>query len=114
MRHTVLTGLAPLIGLLVVARVDEPKTPAEKFQALVKAQQKAQRDFSDAYGPIVKRWNVNAWPTLYLLDGKGVVRFKGDYLHTHSVRTGKDGKPEQYSSLDDAVELLVKEAEKKS
>jgi thiol-disulfide isomerase/thioredoxin len=74
------------------------------------------RSFADCKsgsGPIVKWWNVDAWPTLYLLDGKGVIRFKGDYLRSYSVRTGKDGKPEQYSFLDDAVELLVKEAEKK-
>jgi len=28
-------------------------------------------------GPIATRWNVHAWPTLYLLDAKGVIRFKG-------------------------------------
>jgi len=56
---------------------------------------------------------VDAWPTLYLLDGKGTIRFKGSYLRTVSARTGKDGKPVQYSFLDDAVDLLMKEAEKK-
>jgi thiol-disulfide isomerase/thioredoxin len=74
------------------------------------------RSFADCNGgsgPIVKRWNVSGWPTLYLLDGKGTIRFKGDYLRSVSVRTGKDGKPEQYSFLDDAVELLMKEAERK-
>lgn len=74
------------------------------------------RSFADCKrgsGPIVKRWNVESWPTLYLLDGKGVIRFKGDYLRTISVRDGKDGKPVQYSFLDDAVELLMKEVEKK-
>lgn len=70
-------------------------------------------DCKGGSGPIVKRWNVESWPTLYLIDGKGVIRFKGDYLRTISVRDGKDGKPVQYSFLDDAVELLVKEAEKK-
>ena len=47
MRLTILSGILPLLGLLTVA--DEPKSPAERFQALVKAQQKAQQDFSDAY-----------------------------------------------------------------
>jgi hypothetical protein len=28
------------------------------------------------YGPISKRWNVQAWPTLYLLDADGVIRAK--------------------------------------
>ncbi len=27
-------------------------------------------------GPIATRWNVQDWPTLYLLDGNGVIRFK--------------------------------------
>src|SRR5581483_4860988 len=27
-------------------------------------------------GPIAKRWNVSGWPTLYLLDHKGVIRDK--------------------------------------
>ncbi len=74
------------------------------------------RSFADCNGgsgPIVKRWNVEAWPTLYLLDGKGTIRFKGSYLRTVSTRAGKDGKLVQYSFLDDAVELLMKEAEQK-
>ena len=28
-------------------------------------------------GPISTRWNVQGWPTTYLLDHKGVIRFKG-------------------------------------
>ena len=28
-------------------------------------------------GPIATRWNVQAWPTVYVLDAKGVIRFKG-------------------------------------
>lgn len=27
-------------------------------------------------GPIAKAWNVRAWPTLYLLDAEGTIRFK--------------------------------------
>ena len=27
-------------------------------------------------GPISKRWNVEGWPTVYLIDQKGVIRFK--------------------------------------
>jgi peroxiredoxin len=26
-------------------------------------------------GPIAKRWGVNGWPTTYVLDKKGVIRF---------------------------------------
>lgn len=27
-------------------------------------------------GPIAKAWNIHAWPTLYLLDAEGRIRFK--------------------------------------
>ncbi len=27
-------------------------------------------------GPISKEWNVRGWPTLYVLDQKGVIRYK--------------------------------------
>ena len=27
-------------------------------------------------GGIAKRWNVHGWPTIYVLDHKGVIRFK--------------------------------------
>lgn len=27
-------------------------------------------------GPIAAKWNVRGWPTIYVLDGKGVIRYK--------------------------------------
>ena len=27
-------------------------------------------------GPIASRWNVHSWPTIYLLDAKGVIRYR--------------------------------------
>ena len=27
-------------------------------------------------GPLPRRWNVSSWPTIYILDAKGVIRFK--------------------------------------
>jgi len=44
-------------------------------------------------GPISARWNVESWPTIYVLDAKGVIRFK-------DVR-GED--------LDHAVDALLAE-----
>jgi hypothetical protein len=29
------------------------------------------------YGPISAKWNVKGWPTIYVLDHKGVIRFRG-------------------------------------
>nr|WP_168222174.1 hypothetical protein [Aquisphaera giovannonii] len=49
-------------------------------------------------GPISSSWNVQGWPTLYILDHKGVIRHK--YL----------GFPGE-AKFDGAVEALLKEAE---
>jgi hypothetical protein len=49
-------------------------------------------------GGIASKWNVQGWPTLYLLDHKGVIRYKW---------LGSPGD----DVLDEAVEKLVKEAE---
>jgi hypothetical protein len=51
-------------------------------------------------GPIAKAWGVQGWPTLFLIDHKGVIRQK--YL-------GSPGG----AVLDKAIEDLVKEAGEK-
>ena len=28
-------------------------------------------------GPISTKWNVRGWPTIYVLDNKGVIRYRG-------------------------------------
>jgi hypothetical protein len=50
-------------------------------------------DGGNTKGPIATRWNVRSWPTIYVLDQKGVIRYKG-------VR----GK-----AMDDAVDTLLAE-----
>lgn len=45
-------------------------------------------------GPISVKWNINRWPTLYVIDAKGVIRFK-------------DVRGEE---LDDALTVLLAEA----
>ncbi len=45
-------------------------------------------------GTIAKQWGVTGWPTIYVLDHKGVIRFKGP--------RGKD--------LEEALAGLIKEA----
>jgi len=47
-------------------------------------------------GPITDKWNVKSWPTTYVLDAHGVIRFK-------NLREKK---------LDEAVETILKELEK--
>lgn len=44
-------------------------------------------------GPIAARWGVTGWPTIYVLDHKGVIRFK-------DVRG---------EAMDEAVDELLKE-----
>ena len=34
-------------------------------------------DGGDTSGPIATQWNIRGWPTIYVLDHKGVIRFKG-------------------------------------
>ena len=52
-------------------------------------------DGGDTGGPISKKWQVAYLPTVYILDHKGVIRFKG---------LDKD-------ALDKAVDYLLKEAQ---
>ena len=30
----------------------------------------------DTSGPLATKWNVNGWPTIYVLDAKGVIRYR--------------------------------------
>jgi hypothetical protein len=48
-------------------------------------------------GPIASSWNIHGWPTIYILDSKGVIRYK-------NLRD----KP-----MEDAVVKLLEEMEKK-
>jgi hypothetical protein len=50
-------------------------------------------------GPIASKWNVRGWPTLYVLDAKGVIRLRG---------AGSPGE----EALDQLIDELVAEAEK--
>jgi peroxiredoxin len=60
-------------------------------------------------GPVIRRWNVHRWPTLYLIDAAGVIRCKGKYLNSILLRTKGDGTQEQVRCLDQAVESLMNE-----
>jgi hypothetical protein len=51
--------------------------------------------FDGRQGPIGKQWNIRFLPTIYVLDTKGVIRYKG-------VRD---------KEMDNAVDALLKEAD---
>ncbi len=46
-----------------------------------------------SHGPISTRWNVSGWPTIYILDHEGRIRFKGP----------------RGEAMDEAVDQLLKE-----
>jgi Thioredoxin-like len=48
-------------------------------------------------GPISTKWNVRGWPTVYILDPKGVIRYKS---------VGANEK-----AIDATIEKLLKETE---
>jgi Thioredoxin-like len=70
-------------------------------------------DGGSTQGPIATKWNVRGWPTLYLLDGKGVIRYKGDYLRSSTFRKNKEGVEREINLGDEAIDELIKEAEEK-
>jgi hypothetical protein len=52
----------------------------ERVQEAMKKNNITWRSFWDGgntRGPIATRWAVTGWPTIYVLDHKGVIRFKG-------------------------------------
>ena len=51
-------------------------------------------------GSISSTWNLTATPTLYVIDSKGVIRYK--WLGSPGAKI-----------IDDAIEKLIKEAESK-
>ena len=73
--------------------------PRERLREVMKKENITWRswwDGGDTSGPIARAWNVSSWPTTYVLDHKGVIRFK-------NVRG---------EAMDTAVEQLVEELEK--
>jgi len=71
---------------------------AEKCREILKREGISWRNVvdGDTDGPIATAWNVSAWPTIYVLDAKGVIRYRG-------VRE---------EAMDKAVETLLEEIEK--
>jgi hypothetical protein len=70
--------------------------PKPKLREVMKKENITWRSWWDGGntdGPIARAWNVTAWPTIYVLDHQGVIRFKGPREH----------------ALDQAVDRLLKE-----
>ena len=54
-------------------------------------------DGGDTRGPIAKEWKIQGWPTIYILDHKGVIRYRNA----------------RGEAMDHAVNALLKELEGK-
>jgi hypothetical protein len=67
----------------------------DALQKILKEQGIKWRHFvdGDTRGPIATKWNVSGWPTIYILDKKGVIRYR-------------DLRDEQ---MENAVNTLLKE-----
>ena len=72
---------------------DPSKEELKKIMAKEKITWRSWWDGGDTEGPIATKWNVGGWPTIYVLDGNGVIRYK-------NVRE---------KELDKAVDTLLKE-----
>jgi len=72
----------------------------EKLKAVLQEEKITWRSFwngpEGTSGPISTKWNVTGWPTIYVLDHKGVIRHK-------NVRG---------EAMDKAVDALLEELEK--
>ena len=54
--------------------------PKDRLKQVLKKETMTWRSWWDGGttgGPIATKWNVSGWPTIYVLDHKGVIRFKG-------------------------------------
>jgi len=80
-----------LIGVNTVAHAPE------ELAAVMEKENLPWRSFADP-GAIVRQWNLSGTPTYYVLDHRGVIRFKWV------------GNPAE-SALDAALESLTREAE---
>jgi hypothetical protein len=72
--------------------------PKDRLRQTLKKEKMTWRswwDGGDTSGPIATKWNVHGWPTIYVLDHKGVIRFRGP----------------REKELDKAVDQLLKELE---
>ena len=75
--------------------------PKERLREVMKKENITWRswwDGGDTNGPIARAWNVSGWPTIYILDHKGMIRFKGP----------------RGEAMDKAVDQLLAEMEKET
>jgi hypothetical protein len=78
---------------LVGVNSDEDRDELKKVLQREKITWRSWWDGGSTTGPIASKWNIRGWPTVYVLDARGVIRYK-------DVRE---------ESLDRAVDALLQE-----
>jgi hypothetical protein len=58
--------------------INSDKGGAEAVKKILKDREITWRQAIDGStsGPLATKWNVQSWPTIYVLDDKGVIRYK--------------------------------------
>ena len=84
--------------VLIGVNSDPSKDVLKKVSSDEKMTWRSFWDGGSTSGPMATKWNIHGWPTLYVVDHKGVIRHKWE------------GSPGD-KVLDDSLEKLVKEAE---
>ena len=80
-----------LIGVNSDGEIDVARKAVEKLEINWRSFWNGEKG---TFGPISTKWNVDSWPKTYLIDAKGIIRYK-------------DLKGEK---LDEAIEKLMAEA----
>jgi hypothetical protein len=84
--------------VLLGVNSDRDRELTKKFLQQEKITWRSWWDGGSTKGPIARKWNVRFWPTTYVLDEEGIIRFKN--IH------GEE--------MDKAIDTLLSEMEKKS
>jgi hypothetical protein len=89
--------------VLLGVNSDPSKEVLKKVIADEKMTWRSWWDGGNTQGPIATKWNVHGWPTLYVVDHKGVIRHKW---------VGSPGDKVLDESLNKLVEVAEKDARK--
>jgi len=63
-------------------------------------------------GPISKAWHVQSWPTYYLIDATGKIRYAGDELRSVVPVEDKSGDVRIVNVMDEDIGKLLAEMRK--
>ena len=95
---------------LVGVNTDRDRQEAKKHIAENGMTWRSWWDGGTTRGPIVTQWNVHGFPSFYVLDAKGVIRYKGNNLTGFHLSNSGTGV-QVVRNLDFAVDTLMSEVD---